>query len=94
MRRRRRMLRGMWTPADALSLTAAQRADPEALVRSGQTPQRVAARAMIVLAEMNPPRREARSHETHANDPSADVCCFIGGASAKQLQSIRGEYSN
>ena len=38
------MLRVMWEPADALSLTTTQRADLEALVRSGKTPQRVAAR--------------------------------------------------
>ena len=36
------MLRRMWKPADALSLTATQRADLDALVRSGKTPQRVA----------------------------------------------------
>src|SRR4249919_2361327 len=40
----------MWKPADALSLTTKQRADLEALVHSGKTPQRVAARAAIVLA--------------------------------------------
>jgi transposase len=40
----------MWKPADALPLKASQRADLEALVRSGKTPQRVAARAAIVLA--------------------------------------------
>jgi transposase len=40
----------MWKPADALSLGASQRAGLEALVRSGKTPQRVVARAMIVLA--------------------------------------------
>ena len=40
----------MWKPADALSLSASQRTDLEALVRSGRTPQRVAARALIVLA--------------------------------------------
>lgn len=40
----------MWTPADALSLSSSQRADLETLVRSGKTPQRVVARAMIVLA--------------------------------------------
>jgi len=40
----------MWKPAEALSLDPAQRADLEALVRSGKTPQRVVARAMIVLA--------------------------------------------
>ena len=44
------MLRRMWKPADALSLSPSQRADLEALVRSGKTPQRVAARAAIVLA--------------------------------------------
>jgi transposase len=44
------MLRGMWKPADALPLKPSQRADLEALVRSGKTPQRVAARAAIVLA--------------------------------------------
>ena len=44
------MLRGMWKPADALPLKPSQRADLEALVRSGKTPQRVAARATIVLA--------------------------------------------
>src|SRR3712207_4874703 len=44
------MLRVMWKPADALQLTTAQRSDLEALVRSGKTPQRVAARALIVLA--------------------------------------------
>lgn len=48
--RRPCILRVMWTSAHALSLTKAQRADLEALVRSGRTPQRVAARAMIVLA--------------------------------------------
>ena len=40
----------MWKPADALPLKPSQRADLEALVRSGKTPQRVAARAAIVLA--------------------------------------------
>ena len=40
----------MWKAADALSLTSSQHADLEALVRSGKTPQRVVARAMIVLA--------------------------------------------
>jgi transposase len=40
----------MWKPAAALVLTASQRADLEALVRSGKTPQRVSARALIVLA--------------------------------------------
>jgi len=44
------MLGSMWTPAPPLSLTSAQRADLESLVRSGKTPQRVAARALIVLA--------------------------------------------
>ena len=44
------MLRRMWKPADALPLKPSQRADLEALVRSGKTPQRVAARAAIVLA--------------------------------------------
>jgi transposase len=44
------MLRVMWKPADALSLTTKQRADLEALVHRGKTPQRVAARAAIVLA--------------------------------------------
>ena len=49
------MLRGMWKPADALPLKPAQRADLEALVRSGKTPQRVAARAAIVLATSGQP---------------------------------------
>ena len=40
----------MWKPADALVLRSSQRADLEALVRSGKTEQRVVARAMIVLA--------------------------------------------
>jgi transposase len=44
------MLRRMWKPADALSVRSSQRADLEALVRNGKTPQRVVARAMIVLA--------------------------------------------
>jgi transposase len=44
------MLAGMWKPADALTLSPAQRADLQTLVRSGKTPQRVAARALIVLA--------------------------------------------
>ena len=44
------MLRSMWKPATALALTPMQRTDLEALVRSGKTPQRVSARAMIVLA--------------------------------------------
>src|SRR6266542_97200 len=44
------MLPRMWKSADALALRPAQRADLEALVRSGKTPQRVAARASIVLA--------------------------------------------
>lgn len=40
----------MWKPAAAVSLSSSQRTDLEALVRGGKTPQRVAARAMIVLA--------------------------------------------
>lgn len=44
------MLRSMWQPADALVLTAEQRAALDALARSGQTPQRVVARAKIILA--------------------------------------------
>jgi len=44
------MLRGMWKPAEALALKPSQRADLEALVRNGKTPQRVATRAAIVLA--------------------------------------------
>lgn len=44
------ILRRMWKPAGALPLKPSQRADLEALVRSGKTPQRVAARAAIVLA--------------------------------------------
>ena len=40
----------MWKSAPALALSSAQRAALEALVRSGKTPQRVVARAMIVLA--------------------------------------------
>lgn len=44
------MLRGMWKPAAALLLSPSQRADLDALVRSGKTPQRVVARALIVLA--------------------------------------------
>ena len=44
------MLARMWKPATALTVSAAQRADLEALVRSGKTPQRVVARALIVLA--------------------------------------------
>ena len=41
---------GMWKPAAAVSLSSSQRTALEALVRGGKTPQRVAARAMIVLA--------------------------------------------
>jgi transposase len=44
------MLAGMWKPADALTLSPSQRADLQTLVRSGKTPQRVAARALIILA--------------------------------------------
>ena len=44
------MLVRMWKPAEALVLMASQRADLEALVRAGKTPQRVVARALIVLA--------------------------------------------
>jgi len=40
----------MWTAAQALAPSASQRAELESLVRSGKTPQRVVARAMIVLA--------------------------------------------
>jgi transposase len=40
----------MWKSAPALSLSQSQRADLDALVRSGKTPQRVVARALIVLA--------------------------------------------
>jgi transposase len=40
----------MWKPADALALTPAQLADLDAVVRSGKTPQRVVARALIILA--------------------------------------------
>ena len=43
-------LRCMWKPAAALAMSAAQRADLQAVVRSGKTPPRVGARAMIVLA--------------------------------------------
>ena len=44
------MLASMWKPAEALALSAAQRDDLEALVSSGKAPQRVVARALIVLA--------------------------------------------
>ena len=44
------MLRRMWKAAAALVLQSSQRADLDALVRSGKTPQRVVGRAMIVLA--------------------------------------------
>src|SRR4029453_15753209 len=40
----------MWKSAPALSLSQSQRADLDALVRSGKTPQRVVARALIILA--------------------------------------------
>ena len=40
----------MWKSAEALPLSAAQRADLDALGRSGKTPQRVVTRARIVLA--------------------------------------------
>src|ERR1700704_196689 len=40
----------MWKSAPALAVKSSQRADLDALVRSGKTPQRVVARAMIVLA--------------------------------------------
>ena len=43
----------MWKPAKALSLSALRRADLETLVRSGKTPQRVVARALIVLAAVD-----------------------------------------
>jgi transposase len=40
----------MWKAADAVALSPSQRTDLTALIRSGKTPQRVAARAAIVLA--------------------------------------------
>jgi hypothetical protein len=45
-----RPLRGMWNPAAPLRLTRKQQSDVEALVGQRKTPQRVAVRAMIVLA--------------------------------------------
>ena len=44
------MLRRMWKAAAALVLQSSQRADLDALVRSGKTPQRVVGRARIILA--------------------------------------------
>jgi transposase len=58
------MLSFVWKAADTLVLSGAQRAALEALARSGQTPQRVAARARIVLAAADgqPINAIAREH--------------------------------
>ncbi|MPY89606.1 MAG: IS630 family transposase [Luteitalea sp.] len=60
----------MWKPADALALTTAQRSDLEALVRSGKTPQRVAARAMIVLAASDGTPIHAIASEFNVSRPT------------------------
>ena len=71
------MLPGMWKPADALVLTAEQRELLEALARSGQTPQRVAARALIVSQQP----RGARSTGLPRSSASVgrpSICGAIG----------------
>ena len=60
----------MWKPADALPLKASQRADLEALVRSGKTPQRVAARAAIVLATGDGKPMNAIAREFRVSRPT------------------------
>jgi transposase len=70
-----RMLRVMWRPAAALSLKTRQRADLEALVRSGKTPQRVAARAMIVLAAASGHAINAIAKEFHVSRPTVYLWC-------------------
>jgi transposase len=64
------MLPAMWTPAVALALRPSQRADLEALVRSGKTPQRVVARAMIVLAAADGKAINAIAQEFHVSRPT------------------------
>jgi transposase len=64
------MLARMWKPADALSLSSSQRADLDALVRSGKTPQRVVARAMIVLAAAEGTPINAIAHEYGVSRPT------------------------
>jgi transposase len=64
------MLPHMWKPADALALRPAQRADLEALVRSGKTPQRVVARALIVLAAADGKPINAIAHEFGVSRPT------------------------
>ena len=43
------MLRGMWTSRAALAITLASKQELERIVRSGQSEQRIALRARIVL---------------------------------------------
>ena len=64
------MLAGMWKPAPALTLSPSQRADLQALVRSGKTPQRVAARSLIVLAAADGKPINAIAQEFGVGPPS------------------------
>jgi transposase len=64
------MLTAMWKPAAALTLSASQREDLEALVRSGKTPRRVAARALIVLAAADGKPINAIAQEFEVSRPT------------------------
>ena len=63
----------MWKPAEALTVRASQRADLEALVRSGKTPQRVVARAMIVLAAAEGQATNAIAREFGVSRPTVNL---------------------
>jgi len=63
------MVAAMWKPAEALLLTVEQRAALEALARGGQTPQRVAARAMIVLAAADGPTHQRDRSRSRRQSP-------------------------
>ena len=60
----------MWKPAEKLALSATQRADLETVVRSGKTPQRVVARAMIVLAAAEGTPINATAREFGVSHPT------------------------
>jgi len=60
----------MWSPAAPLRLTRKQQSDLEMLVGQGKTPQRVALRAMIVLASAEGKAVNAIAHELSVARPT------------------------
>ena len=60
----------MWNAAEPIALSTAQRSDLEALVRSGKTPQRVVARALIVLASADGTSINAIARDLNVSRPT------------------------